>query len=73
MDINIYKLAGVEKQLKRLNDNLELIMLHSLNISPVSAARTKSTEESAVTYTDERDDAEREFLEEMGRMEKVQE
>lgn len=64
MNIKFYRLRGIEKQLERLNDNLELIMLNELNISTRSKS-IDSPDVSEVMYVDEEEDAVREMKDKM--------
>ena len=68
MEINIYRLRGVERELRRLNDNLELILLHTLGLTPVKRRGLKvAAGKSEVLETDEELDFLDELLGESGR------
>ena len=69
MTFKFFRLRGIERELSRLNANLELIMIHALNITPHSSKKITSSDldETSVEYLDEGDDFEREIKEKMGR------
>lgn len=72
MQINVYRLRGVEKELKRLNANFELYLEHVCRITPHGAKRERDIvlEDTEVIYTNEEEDARRELLEAIGKMPK---
>lgn len=70
MQINIYRLRGVEKELNRLNKNIERFLSFAYNIDPEPSKSNKSGEEAEVSYTNEEDDAFREFQESLKKMDK---
>lgn len=70
MTVNFYRLRGIERELARLNSNLELILIHALNITPHQSTKptSKDVEDTSVEYLDEGDDFEREIKEKLGRV-----
>lgn len=72
MEISLYRLRGVEKELKRLNANFELYLEHVCHITPHGAKRERDIvlEDTEVIYTNEEEDARRELLEAIGKMPK---
>lgn len=69
MTFKIFRLRGIERELSRLNSNLELLMIHVLKINPTSSGKMpKDTEEATVDYTDEFADFEAELKEKMGKV-----
>lgn len=64
MNINVFRLRGVEKQLSRLNDNIERFLEVAYNIRVHGAAAKE--EEVEVKYTNEELDWMREQAELMG-------
>ncbi len=72
MEFNIYRLRGVERELKRLNENFELLLKHAYDINPVQKKKRDEVvlEDTAVIYTNEEEDARREILEAVGKMPK---
>jgi len=70
MTFKFFRLRGIERELAKLNANLELIMIHSLGITPHSTKKVTSldVEETTVEYLDEGDDFEREIKEKLGRV-----
>ena len=63
MTINVYRLRGVEKELRRLNENFELYLSHVCGVTPSSVKRKNVEGETGVSYTDEEQDAVREIEE----------
>lgn len=72
MEVNIFRLRGVEKELKRLNDNIELLLEHVYDITPHRRKQAKPVglNDTEVVYTDEEEDARREYLEAIGKLPK---
>lgn len=69
MEVNIYRLRGVEKELNRLNDNIELLLEHVYDITPHRRRKTAPVglNDTEVVYTNEEEDARREYLEAIGK------
>lgn len=71
MTITMMRLRGVERQLERLNRNIERLLAHVYDLQPEPPASAKNTGEGGnatpeVLYTNETEDAIREFLEANG-------
>lgn len=64
MNINLVKLAGIERELRRLNANIELLLLHAFDVrTDVPRPRAARAGKMEVSYTDETEDALREQIE----------